>query len=205
MHIHLLDCTFNCRSTPVETLHTILLGPYKYLTRKVMTELSPRHKEEVLARMAAFHYSGFKNKVYGNITRYCKSFVGRDFKAWAQMALFIITPYLREEEATVWLNLTKVNVEMYLLYTSCMQFTCMLTFDEFLGIPDLLLPVLLSQQESRVGGNMPGLRQLRTSGVSQLYQQAQDSPGTAPGGVYGGVRTNCCIQHRKVRTILVLI
>jgi len=52
---------------------------------------------------------------------------------------------------------------------------------------------------------MAGLRQLRTSGVSQLYQQAQDSPDTALGGVYGGVRTNCCIQHRKVWTILVLI
>lgn len=124
MHIHLLDCTFTCRSTPVETLHTILLGPYKYLTRKVMMELSPRHKEEVLSQMAAFHYSVFKNKVYGNTTRNCKSFVGRD---WAQRALFIITPYIR-----------------------------------FLGIADLPLPVLLSQQESRVGGNMPGLRQLRT-------------------------------------------
>ena len=113
IHTHSQDCNYfsiNCRSTPVETLHTILLRPYKYLTRKVMTELSPRNKEEVLARMAAFCYSGFKNKVYGNITRYCKSFVGRDFKAWAQMALFIITPYLSEEEATVWLNLTKVHV-----------------------------------------------------------------------------------------------
>ena len=59
--------------------------------------------------MAAFSYSGFKTKVYGNITSYCKSFVGRDFKVWAQMALFIMTPYLSEEEATIWLNLIKVH------------------------------------------------------------------------------------------------
>ncbi len=101
--------TYNLyRSTPVETLHTILLGPYKYLLRTIMGQLSHQQKEEVLARMRAFNYSAFKVRVYGNITRYFGSFVGRDFKAWAQMALFIIGPYLDEDEASVWLSLSKV-------------------------------------------------------------------------------------------------
>ncbi len=47
-----------------------------------MAQLSVKQKEEVLARMRGFNYSAFKVRVYGNITRYYGSFVGRDFKAW---------------------------------------------------------------------------------------------------------------------------
>lgn len=104
------------RSTPVETLHTILLGPYKYLTRVVMGQLNNAQKMEVLARMQAFKYSGIKGRVYGCITKYYGSFVGRDFKAWAQMALFIISPYLNDEEKSVWLSLSKVK------YLLCIDF-----------------------------------------------------------------------------------
>ncbi len=99
----------NYRSTPVETLHTILLGPYKYLLLTVMGKLSSQQKSEVLARMRAFNNSGFKVRVHGNITKYFGSFVGRDFKAWAQMALFIIGPYLDDDETSVWLSLSKVR------------------------------------------------------------------------------------------------
>ena len=79
-----------CRSTPVETLHTILLGPYKYLLKTTLSKLTVQHKQEVLARMATFNYSGFNGKVLGNVVHHHKSFVGRDYKAWAQMAPFVI-------------------------------------------------------------------------------------------------------------------
>ena len=164
-----------------------------------MTELSPKNKE-VLARMAAFSYSGFKTKVYGNITTYCKSFVGRDFKAWAQMALFIITPYLSEEETTVWLNLTKVHAHLQYTYTCIYIVHYVHVY--IAGVPDLLLQVLLSSEESRVGSNMPNLCQFHTLGISHLYEQAEDSSDTAPSGVYGRVWTDCCIQYRKVSSIL---
>ncbi len=59
--------------------------------------------------MRGFNYSAFKVCVYANITRHYRSFVGRDFKAWAHMALFIIGPYLNEGEASVWLSLSKVH------------------------------------------------------------------------------------------------
>lgn len=61
-----------------------------------------------MARIRVFSYSGFRVKLLGNVIRYHKSFVGRDYKAWAQMALFIIYPYLSDEDKEVWLALSKV-------------------------------------------------------------------------------------------------
>lgn len=47
-------------------------------------------------------------RITGSIT-YFKSFVGRDFKAWLQMAMFIVPIFVKEEERKCWLNLSKVT------------------------------------------------------------------------------------------------
>ena len=72
---------------PVESLHTLLLGPYKYLLRSTIPTLSQEQKAEVLAKIRAFNYSGFECRLLGNVIYHHQSFVGRDYKAWAQMAL----------------------------------------------------------------------------------------------------------------------
>ena len=46
--------------------------------------------------------------MYGNVCRYFKSFVGRDFKGWAQMAVFVLSPYLSTNERKVLLSLSEV-------------------------------------------------------------------------------------------------
>jgi hypothetical protein len=84
MHAH-MHCIY--RSTPVETLHTILLGPYKYLLRKLMSKLTSQKKEEIRARIRAFSYTGFKTRLSTDICKYTGSLVGRDFKVLAQMAV----------------------------------------------------------------------------------------------------------------------
>ena len=93
----------------MESLHTILLGPYKYLLKTTIPTLSTQEKEEVLARVQAFNYSGFDCRLIGNVIQYHKSFVGRDYKAWAQMALSVIYPYLSDNDKTVWMALSKVS------------------------------------------------------------------------------------------------
>lgn len=92
----------------MEVLHTILLGPYKYLLKKLMSRLTSREKEEVQAILSAFNFSGFKTKLGAKLSRHYKSFVGRDFKALAQCSLFIFRKHFKTEEATVWLALSKV-------------------------------------------------------------------------------------------------
>ena len=92
----------------MEVLHTILLGPYKYLLKMLIPRLSTVQKRQILARMNSFSYSGFNGRVIGNLISHHKSFVGRDYKAWAQMCLFITWSYLTEGERKVWLCLSKV-------------------------------------------------------------------------------------------------
>ena len=95
-------------SLPVEVLHTLPLGACKYLLKETMSILRPWQKREILARIRAFNQSGFRVKMYGNVCQYFQSFLGRDFKAWAQMAIFILRPYLNEGQAAVWLSFSKV-------------------------------------------------------------------------------------------------
>ena len=75
-----------------------------------MEKRSKREKEEMLARINAFSYCGFQCRITGNIAYYYRSFVGRDFKAFMQMAIFIVAPFLDAEEIECWLLLSKVHV-----------------------------------------------------------------------------------------------
>jgi len=96
----------NCSywSLPIESFHTILLGPFKNLLKSTIPKLSAKQKEEVLVRIKAFNYSGSRVRIYGNLIRYYQSFNGRDYKAWAQMCIFIIYPYLYAGDKEIWLS-----------------------------------------------------------------------------------------------------
>lgn len=102
--------TLLSRSTPVETLHTILLGACKYMLRSFMDKRSPAEKKEILARILSFSYSGFTCRITGNISCHYRSFVGRDFKAWMQMVLFIVPSYLSANQTKCWYLLSKVTL-----------------------------------------------------------------------------------------------
>jgi len=91
----------------------VLLGPYKYLLGKTMKALSPSQKKEFLARILSFNHSGFTARLTSNVTRYSQSFVGRDFKLWAQMAPFILKPYLTAGELELWIALSDVRYRYF--------------------------------------------------------------------------------------------
>lgn len=105
MHVYYLFF----RSTPVETLHTILLGPYKYLLREFVPRLSPSQKRELQATISAFNYSGLGTNLDVKLLKHYKSFVGRNFKSLAQCALFIFRDFFSTAEMNVWIALSKVS------------------------------------------------------------------------------------------------
>ena len=78
-----------------------------------MPDFTHDQKTEILALIKAFNMSGFTTKMYGNVCYYYNSFVGRDFKAWSQMAIFILSPYLDAGRKEVLLNYSKVSFYMY--------------------------------------------------------------------------------------------
>lgn len=91
----------------------ILLGPYKYLLRTLMGHLTNAQKDDLQARLLTFDFSGLDYKMSYNLIRHYRSFVGtrvctclhiqhitsdlflgRDFKALAQVSLFLLGPYM---------------------------------------------------------------------------------------------------------------
>ena len=76
-----------------------------------MPKMSPQQKREIQARVRAFNTSGFNTKLQGgSVCYYYQSFVGRDFKGWTQMALFILSPYLSDGQKEVLLVFSKVSI-----------------------------------------------------------------------------------------------
>ena len=93
----------------MDCLHTILLGAYKYLLSELLERLTASQKQEVSASINAFPQSSIVGTLSGNITRYHRSCVGRDFKALAQMAPFVLWRHLNTNEREIWLLLSKVK------------------------------------------------------------------------------------------------
>lgn len=107
----------------METLHTILLGPFKYFLRLLIPRLSAKEKGEIQAILLAFNFSGFKVKLGVKMFKHHKSFVGRDFKALAQCAVHIFRNYFTSQEKDVWIALSKVRA--LLNFASFMLFWCL--------------------------------------------------------------------------------
>lgn len=84
-----------------------------------MGRISTRHKEEIQARISSLDFSGIEYKLSYNLSRHYKSYVGRDYKTLAQVALHLLTPYMTPGEKKVWLCLSKVSVEISILLILC--------------------------------------------------------------------------------------
>ena len=95
----------------MEVLHTILLVPCKYFLKSVMPKLLKFHPE-ILARINAFRAWGFGVKMHGNVCWHYQSFVGRDYKAWCQMAVFMLHPLYKKLKIT---QVYVINIYDYFL------------------------------------------------------------------------------------------
>lgn len=92
-----------------------------------MDRLTPRDKDIIVAKINSFNYSGLDNRISGSsicryshciyiimyyymLLRYHNSLVGRDFKLWAQVGIFIVWDFLTSSEKLMWLSLAKVKL-----------------------------------------------------------------------------------------------
>ncbi|KAL5457254.1 hypothetical protein EMCRGX_G034501 [Ephydatia muelleri] len=72
--------------TPLEVLHTLLLGPYKYLLRATMAKLQ-KQRTQLSALLSAFPSSGFTSRISRNIANYYKSSVApAEIEVWLALS-----------------------------------------------------------------------------------------------------------------------
>ena len=165
-----VDEFLSYRSTPFEVLHTILLGLYKYLLRALMSRMSTAQKEEIQARVTTCNFSGLVTKLGYNLCRHYRSFVGRDFKALAQVGLFILGPYMLPEEKTVWLALSKVCWSMLHLFMITHESRlCFFTTD----FQDCILQTIFTKQHARMPCHLQRVCCRRERALSSVPEEGQ--------------------------------
>ena len=84
-----------------------------------MSRLTSKQRSQVQAVVSAFNFSGFSVKINTSLNNHFRSFVGRDFKALAQCALFIFRDYFTPEEKRAWLALSKVPGYYNIIIPGC--------------------------------------------------------------------------------------
>uniref|UniRef100_D8QAN3 Uncharacterized protein n=1 Tax=Schizophyllum commune (strain H4-8 / FGSC 9210) TaxID=578458 RepID=D8QAN3_SCHCM len=97
--------------TPVEVLHVVLLGIVKYFWRDIISRLKAPEKEILKARLSSFDTSALNIPPLSGETlvSYAGSLVGRDFRAIAQVAPFVLHDLgVHDDILRVWMALSKV-------------------------------------------------------------------------------------------------
>lgn len=99
--------------TPVEILHVVLLGYLKYFWNDVMKnqlKKNSKKKEILAARLSSFDVSGLGlSPLPGHtLVKYAGSLVGRDYRAIAQVAPFVLYGLVTPECYETWVCLSKL-------------------------------------------------------------------------------------------------
>ncbi|KDQ05660.1 hypothetical protein BOTBODRAFT_182352 [Botryobasidium botryosum FD-172 SS1] len=96
--------------TPVEILHVILLGFVKYFWRDAMARLKDHQKDVVIARLSSANTSGlgFPALSGSTLVKYSGSLTGRDFRAIAQVAPFVLHGFLEKDILECWNALARL-------------------------------------------------------------------------------------------------
>ncbi|KIY49003.1 hypothetical protein FISHEDRAFT_73073 [Fistulina hepatica ATCC 64428] len=97
-------------NTPVEILHTVLLGFVKYLWRDAIARTKDGDKPELASRLSSFPTRGLGIPPLAGHTlvMYAGSLTGRDFRAIAQAAPFVLHNLMPPAHMAVWVSLAKV-------------------------------------------------------------------------------------------------
>lgn len=126
--------------TPVEILHVILLGFVKYFWRDAVARIPVEQRPILMARLSSLETAGLNIPPLAGYTlvKYAGSLTGRDFRAIAQTAPFVLHNLgLPDEHLLAWTALSSLvslvwqpeihNVDTYLVCPDAPHHTGVLT------------------------------------------------------------------------------
>jgi hypothetical protein len=95
------------QDTPVEILHVVLLGFVKYFWRDAISRMNDAQKSILITRLSSLDVTGLGIPPLAGQTlvKYAGSLTGRDFRAIAQSAPFVLYDLVPRECYDTWLSL----------------------------------------------------------------------------------------------------
>ncbi|KAL1698388.1 hypothetical protein EV121DRAFT_218261 [Schizophyllum commune] len=98
------------RDTPVEILHTVLLGFVKYFWRDALTRVKKADHATLINRLSSIDVSGLNVPPLSGHTlvTYGRSLTGRDFRVLAQVAPFVLQGLIEDDRLRAWVSLSAV-------------------------------------------------------------------------------------------------
>ncbi|XP_070573817.1 uncharacterized protein [Ptychodera flava] len=105
-----LESFDNGRSLAFERLHNIELGIVKIFTHLTFEMIGATDKVEIEHKLKAFDWTAFKRTLSPSFVYKHQSYVGRDFKLWAQVAPFILASNVPPGHLQLWHLISEVFV-----------------------------------------------------------------------------------------------
>ncbi|KAJ3380151.1 hypothetical protein HDU80_002210, partial [Chytriomyces hyalinus] len=101
-------------NAPVEILHCVLLGIVKYSMRGLIESLSSQGKQDLKATLEGLSYIGMPGNIHGHsMVHYVHSLIGKDFRAFSQIAPFALSAVVSESVLKMWMSLSRLTCHLY--------------------------------------------------------------------------------------------
>ncbi|KAJ3867820.1 hypothetical protein EV359DRAFT_33661 [Lentinula novae-zelandiae] len=160
------------RDTPVEILHVILLGFVKYYWRDAITRLDDPQKETLKHRLSSLDVSsmGLSPLAGETLVKYARSLTGRDFRAIAQVAPFVLYDLLPAECYEAWLALSALIPLVWqpvILHLDTYLATLELAIEHFLNCAAHWTPRWFNKPKFHIICHLP--MHIRRFGPAMLY------------------------------------
>lgn len=132
------------RDTPVEILHTVLLGSTKYLWRSLIEKSSPAERGEMMDKIKLLSKGGLNGfSIDGTaLIRYSGSRTGDDFRKITQMVAFFLPSNSSDLTRKTWASLSRLsslvhireitNIDEYIVSASSKIVLFVLIFTSFI-------------------------------------------------------------------------
>ncbi len=93
-------------------------SPVKYLVKKQCRTNIWNRQRDFKAKIDGFDFPAHSRRLPNSFVKIYGSCVGRDFRLWAQIAVFILDGLISENELQVWLYISEVRNNVMNVHTN---------------------------------------------------------------------------------------